>query len=130
MTIVATILKQMPAVRQPQAKFLDILFSTILALRGHVTLRNLSRYCDYSERTLARQFRARFDWVTFHRLTWQPVVLPTEVWIAALGELRLLPRAGSKLSGWARFSMAVRGAPNAAWKSLRLRSSMSRSAMP
>ena len=58
MTIVKPILKQLPAVRQPQAQFLAILFSTILALRGYVTLRNLSRYCDYSERTLARQFRA------------------------------------------------------------------------
>ena len=61
MTIVKLILKQMPAVRQPQAKFLEILCATILAFRGHVTLRNLSRYCDYSERTLARQFRAAFD---------------------------------------------------------------------
>ena len=53
MTIVKTILKQLPAVRQLQAKFLAILFSTILALRGYVTLRNLSRYCAYSKRTLA-----------------------------------------------------------------------------
>ena len=36
MTIVKTILKQLPVVRQPQAKFFAILFATILALRGHV----------------------------------------------------------------------------------------------
>lgn len=46
MTIVKDILKQLPAVRQPQAKFLEILFSTILALRGHVTLRNLIPFPD------------------------------------------------------------------------------------
>jgi hypothetical protein len=57
MTIVTDILKQMPAVSQPQRKFLAMLFATILALRGHVTFRNLSRYCDYSERTISRQFR-------------------------------------------------------------------------
>jgi hypothetical protein len=41
-------------------------FTTILALRGRVTGRNLSRSCDYSERTIARQFRASFDWPEFH----------------------------------------------------------------
>ena len=65
MTIVKFILAQMPAVRQPQAKFLDTLFATILALRGHVTFRNLSRSCDYRERTIQRQFRAAFDGRSF-----------------------------------------------------------------
>src|SRR5262245_52242443 len=55
MTIVSSILQQMPAVRQPQRKFLIVLFTTILALRGRVTGRNLSRYCAYSERTIARK---------------------------------------------------------------------------
>jgi DDE superfamily endonuclease len=66
MTIVNNILKQMPAVSQPQRKFLATLFATILALRGRGTFRNLSRYCEYSERTMARQFRAAFDWPDFH----------------------------------------------------------------
>ena len=65
MTIVDDILQQMPAVRQPQRKFLAVLFATILALRGRVTGRNLSRYCAYSERPMARQFRATFDWPDF-----------------------------------------------------------------
>jgi hypothetical protein len=55
----------MPAVRQPQRKFLAVLLTTILALRGRVTCHNLSRYCEYSERTIARQFRAPFDWPDF-----------------------------------------------------------------
>ena len=102
MTIVKPILKQLPAVRQPQAKFLAILFSTILALRGHVTLRNLSRYCDYSERTLARQFRAPFDWLAFHRLTCQQVVTPREVWIAAQ-DASFLPKSGKQTFGLGSF---------------------------
>ena len=36
MTIGNDILKQMPAVSKPQAKFLGILFATLLALRGRV----------------------------------------------------------------------------------------------
>jgi hypothetical protein len=67
MTIVKEILKQMPAVSQPQRKFLATLFATILALRGRVNFRNLSRYYDYSERTISRQFRASFDWPDFHQ---------------------------------------------------------------
>src|SRR4030095_14717329 len=67
MTIVSDILQQMPRVRQPQRKFLMVLFTTILALRGRVTGRNLSRYCAYSERTIARQFRVPFDWPDFHK---------------------------------------------------------------
>ena len=51
MTIVHDILKQMPALGQPQRNFLATLFVTILVLRGRVNFRNLSRYCDYSERT-------------------------------------------------------------------------------
>ena len=69
MTIVNQILKQMPGLAKPQAKFIDLLFSTILALRGRVNYRNLSRYCDYSERTLARQFQRQFDWPTFPNTT-------------------------------------------------------------
>ena len=49
MTMVKEILQQMPAVSKPQARFLGILFATILALRGRVNFRNLSRYCDYCE---------------------------------------------------------------------------------
>ena len=54
MTIVKEILHQMPTLGKPQAKFLETLFATILALRGRVNFRNLSRYCDYCERTIAR----------------------------------------------------------------------------
>jgi len=66
MIIVKEILQQMPAVGKPQAKFLDTLFATILARRGRVNLRTLSRSCDSCQRTRARQFRRCFDWPDFH----------------------------------------------------------------
>jgi hypothetical protein len=53
MTLVNDILQPMPGLSQPQRKFLATLFITILVLRGRVNFRNLSRYCDYSERTIA-----------------------------------------------------------------------------
>ena len=67
MTMVNKILKQMPAVGQPQRTFLVMLCSTILALRGRVNFRHLRRYCDDSERTIARQFRRSVDWPDFHQ---------------------------------------------------------------
>jgi hypothetical protein len=67
MTGVHDILKQMPAGSQPQRKFLAMLFATILTRWGRINLRNLSRYCDYSERTIARQCRVSFDWPDFHQ---------------------------------------------------------------
>ena len=67
MTMVHDILKQIPGLGQPQRKFLATLFVTLLVLRGRVNCRNLSRYCHYSERTIARQFREPFDWPDFHQ---------------------------------------------------------------
>ncbi len=110
MTIVKTILKQLPAVRQPQVKFLVTLFATILALRGHVTLRNLSRYCDYSERTLARQFRAAFDWAAFHRLTCEQVVREPDVWIGA-HDASFICKSGKRTFGLGAFFNGCAGRP-------------------
>jgi hypothetical protein len=65
--MVKNILRQRPGLGQPQRKFRATLFVTILVRRGRVTFRNLSRSCDYAERTIARQFRAPFDWPDFHQ---------------------------------------------------------------
>src|SRR6185503_18881527 len=82
-TIVNQILKQMPGLAKPQAKYIETLISTILALRGRVNYRNLSRYCQYSERTLARQFQRQFDWPQFNHLAMRNVLNPGSNLIAA-----------------------------------------------
>ena len=110
MTIVQTILAQMPAVRQPQAKFLDTLFATILALRGHVTFRNLSRYCDYSERTIQRQFRTSFDGAQFHRRTLQTVLGEADEWIE-VQEASFVPKSGKHTPGLGSFFNGCAGRP-------------------
>lgn len=110
MTIVKTILAQLPAVRQPQAKFLDTLFATLLALRGHVTFRNLSRYCDYSERTIQRQFRTSFDWVQFHRLTLQSVWGEADEWIE-VQDASFVPKSGKQTAGLGSFFNGCAGRP-------------------
>jgi hypothetical protein len=102
MTIVTDILQQMPAVRQPQRKFLVVLFATILALRGRVTCRNLSRYCEYSERTIARQFRASFDWSDFHQRVLTAALAPRSELISAQ-DASFIPKSGKQTFGLGHF---------------------------
>lgn len=110
MTIVKTILAHMLAVRQPQAKFLDTLFATLLALRGHVNFRNLSRYCDYSERTLQRQFRSSFDWAQFHHLTLQTVLGAADEWIE-VQDASFVSQSGKHTPGLGSFFNGCAGRP-------------------
>ncbi len=102
MTIVTTILQQMPAVRQPQRKFLAGLFATILALRGRVNFRNLSRYCDYSERTMARQFRAAFNWPDFHQRVLK-AALDSRSELLSVQDASFIPKSGKQTFGLGHF---------------------------
>lgn len=87
------ILKQMPGVSQPQRRFLAVLFAPLLALRGRVTGRNLSRYCEYSERTRARQFRATFAWPDFHQRVMTEALDPRSELVSAQ-EASFIPKSG------------------------------------
>ena len=98
MTMVKKILQQMPAVSKPQAKFLETLFATILALRGRVNFRNLSRYCDYCERTIARQFRHCFDWPDFHQRVITVALEPCSEVISAQ-DASFIPKSGKQTFG-------------------------------
>jgi DDE superfamily endonuclease len=102
MTIVNDILQRMPGVGQPQRRFLAMLFSTILALRGRVNFRNLSRYCAYSERTIARQFRRAFDWPTFHQHVIQTALTP-EAEVIAAQDASFIPKSGKQTFGLGHF---------------------------
>lgn len=101
-TIVNQILKQMPGLAKPQAKFIEVLISTILALRGRVNYRNLSRYCHYSERSLARQFQRQFDWPMFNLLAMGNLLKPSSTLIAAQ-DATFIPKSGKKTYGLDHF---------------------------
>src|SRR5215216_3378781 len=102
MTIVHDILKQMPGLGQPQRKFLATLFVTILVLRGRVNFRNLSRYCDYSERTIARQFREPFDWPAFHQRVLMTELDPGSAVVSA-HDASFIPKSGQQTCGLGHF---------------------------
>src|SRR5438105_1081228 len=102
MTIVHDILQQMPGLGQPQRKFLATLFFTILVLRGRVNFRNLSRYCDYSERTIARQFREPFDWPDFHQRVLMTALDPRSELVSA-HDASFIPKSGKQTFGLGHF---------------------------
>ena len=102
MTIVPAILQRMPAVGHPQAKCLDTLCSTILALRGRVNLRNLSRYCDYGERTIARQCRRSFDWPDCHQRVITLARDPRSE-VRAAQDASFIPKSGKQTVGLGHF---------------------------
>src|SRR2546430_6379056 len=116
MTIVNDILKQMPGLGQPQRKFLATLFFTILVLRGRVNFRNLSRYCDYSERTIARQFREPFDWPDFHQRVLMTALDPRSELVSA-HDASFIPKSGKQTFGLGHF---FTGCPSGAERGLEI----------
>jgi DDE superfamily endonuclease len=102
MTLVNDILKQRPGLSKPQRKFRATLFVTILVLRGRVTFRNLSRYCDYSERTIARQFRKPFDWPDFQQRALLMALDPDAELVSA-HDASFLPKSGKQTFGLGHF---------------------------
>jgi hypothetical protein len=102
MTTVDDILKQMPGLGLPQRKFLATLFVTILVLRGRVNFRHLSRYCDYSERTIARQFREPFDWPAFHERVLMTALDPRSELVSA-HDAAFIPKSGQQTFGLGLF---------------------------
>src|SRR6184192_4183062 len=102
MTLVNDILQQIPGLGQPQRKFLATLFVTILVLRGRVNFRNLSRYCDYSERTIARQFRRSLDWPDFHQRVITTALDPQAEVISAQ-DASFIPKSGKQTFGLGHF---------------------------
>ena len=102
MTMVHDILKQMPGLGQPQRKFLATLCVTILVLRGRVNFRHLSRYCDYSERTIARQFREPFDWPDFHQRVLMTALDPRAELVSA-HDASFIPKSGKQTCGLGHF---------------------------
>src|SRR5919199_247362 len=115
MTMVHDILQQMPGLGQPQRKFLATLFVTILVLRGRVNFRNLSRYCDYSERTIAWQFRVPFDWPDFHQRVLMTALAPHSELISA-HDASFISKSGKQTFGLGHFFNGCASRAEPGWK--------------
>lgn len=79
---------------------MSALLTTMLALPGKMNFRNLGRFGPYSEKSYARHFERRFDFLQFNQLLVQER-LGKEV-IAAL-DTSFIPKSGKKTFGLDRF---------------------------
>src|SRR4029077_3591831 len=77
MKIANEILDKMGNISKPQKKFLIVLFTTILLIKGKVNYLNLSRYSELSEKTYRRQFQHEFHFVEFNKQAIERVIVAT-----------------------------------------------------
>jgi hypothetical protein len=102
MEIVNKILKQMSNISKPQQKFIIVLLSTLMLLRGRANFRNLSRYSALCEKTYSRQFRKTFDFVEFNRLATSDTIPKSHTQIAAI-DCSFINKSGNHTYGLDKF---------------------------
>ena len=113
MTIGNEILPQMPGLSLPPRQVLATVFVTLLVRRGRVNFRHLSRDGDSSERTIARQFRAPFDWPDVHQRVLMTALEPPSE-LGSAQDASFIPKSGQPTCGLGHFcnggaSRAARG---------------------
>ena len=109
MNIVTEILEKMSSPRK-QKKFLIVLFTTILLIKGKVNYLNLSRYSKLSERTYRRQFHKEFHFVQFNKQAIEKVIAVTTTQIFAQ-DASFIKKSGKKTSGIDWFGNGCAGHP-------------------
>jgi hypothetical protein len=88
--------------KQPQQQFLCHVIRLLLMLPGRVTLRKLSRYRSYHEKTLARWFARDFDFVSLTHAAIVEVVAPSHEHMLAF-DPSCVPTSGQRTDGLDRF---------------------------
>ena len=102
MNITNTILEKMSDVSKPQRKFLSVVLTTIMLMRGKVNFRNQSRYSELSEKTFSRQFRNPFDFAQFNSIGTEMCVNPHTTMIGA-ADCSHIAKSGEHTYGLGKF---------------------------
>ena len=107
MKTIKRILSQM-SISKPQQKFLLILFSTIMILRGRMNYRNMSRYSVLHEKSFSRNFKKPLDFSDLnHRLILETI--PEENRKMAAIDASYVPKSGKHSYGIDYFWSGVAG---------------------
>ena len=67
MRLLQSVLSCLKQTKKPQHTFVTHLLGLMLILPGHATLRTMSRYSPYHERTFARWYGRNFDGVSLQQ---------------------------------------------------------------
>ena len=98
MNITDTISEKMSDIFKPQRRFIPVLLTAIMLMRGRVDFRNLSRYSSLSEKTFSRQYRNPSDFAGFNMIWTETSVSPDTVMIAA-PDCSFIAESGSRTYG-------------------------------
>jgi len=108
------ILKAMSSVKKPQRIFITALFAVLMIFQGRATFRNLSRYCEMSEKRLSRWYRRSFDFTEFNfRLLSEQ--LPAQRTLIAAIDASFMEKSGRKQKDWPCFITVKQGCVSVAW---------------
>jgi Transposase DDE domain len=110
MSIIETVLHQMSSVSTPQRKFIIVLLTTLMCLRGKANYRNLSRYSKIHEKTYSRWFRREFDFVEFNRLSLGGLSTSSNSLVAAI-DCSFTDKSGKHTHGLDIFYNSQHGRP-------------------
>jgi hypothetical protein len=92
-----------------QKNFIVELFELLFAIRGRFNFCNMSRYSNWNESTLRRNFSKYFDWISFNLVMIQMSGFTfANAFIAAI-DCSYIPKAGKKTFGLDRFWSGVAG---------------------
>jgi len=100
----------MSSIPAPQRKFITVLLTTLMCLRGKANYRNLSRYSEIHEKTYSRWFRREFDFVEFNRLSLSGISASSHSLAAAL-DCSFTGKSGKHTHGLDKFYNSQHGRP-------------------
>jgi len=104
--VINTISEKMSDIFKPQRKFISVLLTTVMLMRGRVDFRNMSRYSSLCEKTFSRQFRNPFDFARFNMIGTEMSVTPHTLMIAA-PDCSFIPKSGRGTYGLAEFYNSI-----------------------
>ena len=102
MQLLDSVLMHLKNTKKPQQKFVGHVLRVLLLLPGHATLRNLSRYSTYHERTFARWYARDFDFVSLNKAAISHVIPPRHEQALVI-DASFVPKSGKKTYGLDRF---------------------------
>ncbi len=100
--LIKKILNKMPNLSKSKIKFMITLFETLFCLTGRVNFCNLSRYCDYNEKTFRRNFKKTFDFLEFNRIIVEEIYNKNNDYIIAI-DSSFIKKSGKKTAGLGKF---------------------------
>ncbi len=100
--VVKNVLDSMAMLDQPQKTFMALLFSTLIVVQGKANFRNMSRYCEMSEKRFSRWYCRTFDFQQFNeRLVFAELPAGSEC-IAAI-DASFMRKSGKATEGLGMF---------------------------